>query len=504
MRPRLARIATVAGVLAACADDVSEGEPPPSGTVAEEESGAPPQAPVLSWDGARPVKVSTHRGTDLEFAIAENGQRTALVLDGVRLSHSLSGPVATLTASKLSLHFSGAMLPGAHTLQLQWADPDHVSEVVELSVVAEPNAGLAVEWLQDLGTATRLLSGGREDGGALGLMREDLVPATVAVFAARDEGWEAAAHGFSLPGFASLYDAVAVGNASPPHTVPWAAWTQGQVPRAVVWAEPGRPQERVLDLDALVTPHEFAALGRLRFVGESLFVERTIFADVEAPRPADATLVQIRSVAGVRGVPEELAMSTAHDALAPTSVVDSGLWRWQQRHLLLAHRPHTVPVLLSLGTDGQLREEVGPPASAMLTDVQVAAAFAGAFDTRIFVVRREGTPNWQLVTVVLASGETPRTFDLGISADAFPSCHATQLGGHPVLVFPRRSDTPAWAVLVDTPTPTPIELPDLQCDDLVLRSSMVADRRQRAALACLRDNQTQLGILSLRTGPARD
>lgn len=499
--PRLLGSAVSCVLLCGCSDRRDPTTESP--TLASETGDVAVVGPQILDAGGEALRIGTDRRHDLELLVVGVTPTTRILRDGQDLAPSVHPPTATLTHDRLTLHFAGAMVPGAHTVLLQSADATLVSDRVRIDVEVRERPPLKVEFPSAvLGPATTLVPGALDRGDALGLLERDEGGARLHVYAPRDEGWRHDAVTFELPAAWNADHAPALTmSADPP--APLVAWIEGHPPDALAWVVPGASVRRLPLLDELPREYEFAQLGAARFVGEHLLVEQEVYRDVEAPRPGDRRLVELPARDGTLGLARPLAALATADAWQPRGVVDVGGWRWLGRAVALVHRSAGTPALLRFGADAPASLPMGS-ARPELAPMHVGAMVIGTFESRIMVVSTPSSPEWWLVMDDLSSGAVPPPQALGVPLDEAPEVVATQLRGVPIFLFPRGANRSVLAVVADRATAVPIELEALGCDELVVRTDVVVDEHGRAALACRRGDAVLLGALTLPAGPLRN
>lgn len=487
-------------VLCGCPEARSRGDDDP--VPAGESGDGVVVGPQILNPGSEPLRIGTDHHHDIELQVAGVTPSTRILRDSHDLAPSVHPPAATLAGDRLTLHFAGSMVPGAHTVLLQSADANRVSERVRFDVEARALPPLEVAFPEaELGPATALVGGAFDRHDALGLIEHDPAVTRLHVYAPRDEGWHPEPTVFELPSaWNREHPPTITMHGDPPR--PLVAWTEGQPADTLAWATPDTPVQRARLLDDLRGNVEFAQLGGLRFVGDRLLVEREAYGDVEAPRPGDRSVVELPVGHAGLGRARPLAELATGDAVEVRAVVDVGRRRWLDRPVALVHRSAGAPALVQFGADVPTLLPM-PDARPELAPMHVEALVVGGFESRILLASTPTSPAWWLVMHDLSSGAAPLPHPLGILRDEAPTVVATQLRGVPVFLFARGSDRPVLAVLADRPTPEPVALDPLRCDALVVRAGVVVDDRGRAALACRRSDTVLLGALALATGPRR-
>lgn len=499
LRSRLLRTAVAMPLVSACGDERSPNTPDPTTLVPESDDVAP-----LFIGVPLDLRLGTDAERDLVFPIEGFAADVRVMRDARDVTLELYPPFAERTATSLTLHLAGAMLPGSHSLFLQGREASLVSQTVRIEIEAGDSTQLRVRHpLADLGRADRLLDGGGAEGGALGLVSRAGSEDRVVVYPPRAEGWARDPVRFDVAVLGSGSSQWAVGAQGPDLEDVWVAWTEGEPPRKLSWRSADGTEASIDAFADVSEPYEAARLGALVGLGDRLLFERGVWADVEAPRPGERTVFEVRlRRSGARlDAPRPLAFLAHDDASAPRAAIDLGGWRWLGRPSALVHRRYLGPTLLGF-SEGAPRVLPMPTPRPGLEDVTLDAVILGSFGSRILVGHSPVDDSWLYLVDDDAVGRRPDPHRLGIDPATRPHCVATQLHGVPILLFAGGPDAPTLAVIANRVDPTPFEIPSLLCDALVVRASVAADRAGQASVACLSRGRATLGALYLGEGGA--
>ncbi len=431
------------------------------------------------------------------------------------------GPVS-LDPDALTLHLTGALVVGEHTLQLRTLTPDETleSEVVSLVVTAAEFEGITGSMNDNVAFEADVIDAqGHGDAGVL--MGYDLStdPVSLTLAAAQDEGW-AIADRVTVPltGFDRTdeprFTAAAVLRERDETRRVRIAWRTGEEGRAllgtdVLWPAATVHTQAVVDLSEQFEGFEYSRLGRPLILGDTLVVEALLSPDVEQPLPGSRTLLTsyIDPVTGRYGTPRISAVGEGRDIDRIEPVRD-----------LLSHARGGTPgfsarvaglraVVFEVDSGTGALSERPTGASDRFSTLGDANGpthtIVGALDSRhVFAPLEADSPRVFLRQFDDRPGGGSEDVSPGMNAlsdigDVSAPVTSTILGGLPVFLVPQGTQTPVAAIVGIGDTPRVVLLEGLACDEIAVPIVSAEAMTRELSAACRRGRDVHRSTIRL-------
>ncbi|MCB9707000.1 MAG: hypothetical protein H6711_34485 [Myxococcales bacterium] len=313
MRSPRAALVLVAAALLGCAGG-GEGPTTSGADTGSSGGGSDDPIPLILEPADDTVSIAADRRTPLKLRLAQvtPGVTQVLLDDRVLGSLSPGTSVGALSSDSLTISLRGAMLAGAHTLELLNPGGESDDPLKSRRLTLSVGSGSRPDYVATLGALTldgalSLTLDGHGEDALLGVLLADDV---LALFRRTGGGWSSP-RSAAVPGHAA-----APGAAEPALSAALVdvegelrlrlAWRQGADGGSIAavevpWAgdEVGSPGPLAEVPAPFVGAFEWVAYGRPRFLGaESLVVEARALVDAEVAHPGDRRLLHVRWPAG--------------------------------------------------------------------------------------------------------------------------------------------------------------------------------------------------------------
>lgn len=508
-------------VVLACAPDSTDGSPA-SETEADVDEVF--EVPTFVEPTNDEAMIPVDRDEDIAFSV--RGVRpglTRVFIDERSIGTGVDdgGPVS-LTPDALTLHLTGALVLGEHTLQLRTLAPDETleSEVVSLIIIDAQDAVITAS-MNDAVAFEADVVDAQGHGNAGVLMGYDLGtdPVSVTLAATQDEGW-AISDRVTVPlaGFdrtdeprftaaATLYERDETRRLR-------IAWRTGEEGRSllgsdVLWPAATAHTQAVVDLEEEFDGYEYSRLGRPLILGDTLVVEALLARDVEQPVPGSRTLLTsyIDPDTGRYGTPRLSAVGEGRDIDRIEPVRD-----------LLTHARGGTPgfsarvaglraVVFDVDAGTGALSERPTGASDRFSTLGDAngppQTILGALDSRhVFVPLEADSPRVFLRQFDDRPGGGSEDVSPGMNAlsdigDVSAPITSTVLGGLPVYLVPQGTQTPVAAIVSTGDTPRVVLLEGLACDEIAVPIPAAETMTLELAAACRRGRDVHRATIQL-------
>lgn len=464
---------------------------------------------------------------DDDLALSVRGIRpgfTRVFIDEQSVGTGLGdgGPVS-LTPDALTLHLTGALVVGEHTLQLRTLTPDESleSEIVSLIVINAEAAELTASMNDAVAFEADVIDAqGHGDAGVLLGYDLSADPVSVTVAAAQDEGWAIADRvtvpltGFDRTDEPRFTATAALRDRDETRRLR-IAWRTGEEGRAllgtdVLWPAATVHTQAVVDLAEEFEGYEYSRLGRPLILGDTLVVEALLARDVELPAPGARTLLTsyIDPVTGRYGVPRLSAVGEGRDIDRIEPVRD-----------LLTHARGGTPgfsarvaglraVVFEIDSGTGALSERPTGASDRFSTLGEANGpthtILGALDSRhVFVPLEADSPRVFLRQFDDRPGGGSEDVSPGMNAldsigDVSAPITSTVLGGLPLYLVPQGTQTPVAAILSTGDTPRVVLLEGLACDEVAVPIGSADTMTLEVEAVCRRGRDVHRSTLRLQ------
>lgn len=516
----------LAAVLACAAEDA---DGPASETEADPEEVF--EVPTFVEPPNDEATITVDRSEDLVLSVRDirpGFTRVFIDEESVGVGLDADGPIS-LTPDALTVHLTGALVSGNHTLQLRTLTPDETleSEVVRLMVTDAEFAGLTASMDDAVVFEADVIDAqGHAESGVLMAYDLSTDPVSLTLAAARDEGWAIADRvtvpltGFDQTDEPRFTAAASLRTLDDTRRLR-IAWRTGEEGRAllgtdVLWPAATVHTQAVVDLaDEAGRPEdtagfEYSRLGRPLILGDTLVVEALLSPDVEQPVPGARTLLTsyIDPATGRYGPARVSAVGEGRDIDRIEPVRDllthsrGGTPGFSAR--VAGLRAVVFEVDAGTGTLSERPTGASDRFSTLGDANGPTHTIVGALDSRhVFAPLQADSPRVFMRQFDDRPGGSSDDVSPGMNAlsdigDVSAPVTSTVLGGLPLFLVPQGTETPVAAIVSAGDDPRVVLLEGLACDEIAVPIPTPSAREISAA--CRRGRDVHRGTIRLEDG----